>query len=83
VLLLVAGGFLASGVGDVPATDRSVRVDTDSNRADRLIEQRLRNGEARAFLEWLPKTKVEGNHAEVTQPLPELANPMLGASFGN
>ncbi len=42
IVLLVAGGFLAMGVGDVLTTDQSTAVEFESDKADRLIEERLR-----------------------------------------
>ncbi|HEX5940341.1 MAG TPA: MMPL family transporter [Dehalococcoidia bacterium] len=42
VLLLVAAVFAASGIGDVLNTDNEIFVDTESDDADKLLEERFR-----------------------------------------
>jgi RND superfamily putative drug exporter len=41
VLLLVVAGFAASGIGDVLNTDNEIFVDTESDDADKLLEERF------------------------------------------
>jgi RND superfamily putative drug exporter len=45
VALLVVGGMLAAGIGDVLTTDMSMANEPESAKADRLIEERMGQGE--------------------------------------
>ncbi len=45
IALLVVGGMLAGGVGDVLTTEMRMANETESAKADRLIEERMGQGE--------------------------------------
>ena len=46
VVLFLAGGFLATGIGDVLTTEFALTNEPESVKADQLLEERLRGSRA-------------------------------------
>ncbi len=64
IVLFLAGGFLASGVGDVLTTEFAITNDPESARADQLLEERLRGPEQARELVIVGSTSATVDDAE-------------------
>jgi len=64
VVLFLAGGFLASGIGDVLTTEFSTASNPESVKADKLLEERLRGPELARELVIVGSTSVTVDDTE-------------------
>ncbi len=64
VVLFLAGGYLASGVGDVLTTEFALTNEPESVRADQLLEERLRGPEQARELVIVGSTSATVDDAE-------------------
>ncbi|MCH6556496.1 MAG: hypothetical protein IH797_07825, partial [Chloroflexi bacterium] len=63
VVLFLAGGFLATGIGDVLTTEFALTNEPESVKADQLLEERLRGPEQARELVIVGSTSATVDHA--------------------